>query len=137
MQKHLLAKGLTYGELTLEQHLIDTENAALAIFKDRILDNWCRFFKVKDTKIFIKHLRIAALFHDIGKANAEFDALVRGGKKQKQALRHEWVSAFVLHLPSVRSWLQKKSDLDLEIITKKGDFDSGSPLLKEKKVILI
>ena len=117
MQKHLLAKGLTYGELTLEQHLIDTENAALAIFKDRILDNWCRFFKVKDTKIFIKHLRIAALFHDIGKANAEFDALVRGGKKQKQALRHEWVSAFVLHLPSVRSWLQKKSDLDLEIIT--------------------
>jgi CRISPR-associated endonuclease/helicase Cas3 len=116
MQKQLLAKSLTYGELTLEQHLIDTENAALAIFKDRILDNWCRFLKVKDTKIFIKHLRIAALFHDIGKANAEFDALVRGGKKQKQALRHEWVSAFVLHLPSVRSWLEK-SDIDLEIIT--------------------
>lgn len=116
MQQKLLAKGTTYGELTLEQHLKDTEKAVLAIFKGRILKNWCRFFKVKDEQQFLKYLRIAALFHDIGKANAEFYLLVQGGKKFKQTLRHEWISALILHLPTVRQWLEP-SKLDLEVIT--------------------
>ncbi|AUT04614.1 CRISPR-associated helicase/endonuclease Cas3 (plasmid) [Nostoc sp. CENA543] len=116
MPEKLLAKGLTYGELTLEQHLIDTEKAALSVFKDRILRNWCRFFKVRDSDRFLLHLRIAALFHDIGKANTDFQIAVH--RQSKQALRHEWISAFILHLPAVRQWLQSsKFDLDLEIIT--------------------
>lgn len=114
--KKLLAKGRTYGELTLEQHLNDTETAVLAIFKHRILKNWCRFFKVKNEEKFLKHLQIAALFHDIGKANAEFDMLVQGQKKFKQTLRHEWISALILHVPNVRKWLEP-SGLDLEVIT--------------------
>lgn len=118
--KPLLAKPrTTYGELTLEQHLIDTESAAIAIFKGRILENWCRFFQVKDAKRFLIHLRIAALFHDIGKANQEFytsaDTNYWGNK---QTLRHEWLSALILHLPNVREWLQaSKLNLDLEVIT--------------------
>ena len=103
--------------LTIEQHLTDTKDAALAIFKGRILFNWCRFFRVKDTKKFLLHLKIAALFHDIGKANPEFEAAVHKKLKQ-QTLRHEWLSALILHLPSVRSWLaSSKLDLDLEVIT--------------------
>lgn len=116
MSKPLLAKGLKHGELPLEQHLVDTETAAKAIFKSRILRNWCRFFRVTDADWFLQHLQIACLFHDVGKANAEFDSLVRGNKPFKQTLRHEWLSALVLHLPSVRSWLEK-SELDLEVIT--------------------
>ena len=65
------------------------------------------------------HLRIAALFHDIGKANQEFctsaDTNYWGNK---QTLRHEWLSALILHLPNVREWLQKSElNLDLEVIT--------------------
>lgn len=115
MPKQLLAKSRKYGELTLKQHLIDTEDAALAIFKGRILQNWCRFFRVGNTEQFLTHLRIAALFHDIGKANAEFYAAVTGSQK-KQALRHEWISALILHLPIVRAWLAP-SGLNLEVIT--------------------
>ena len=116
MPKQLLAKGLKYGELLLNQHLLDTETAAKVIFKGRILRNWCRFFRVNDPHLFLIHLQIACLFHDIGKANVEFDALVRGNKRFQQTLRHEWLSALILHLPSVRSWLEK-SELDLEVIT--------------------
>lgn len=113
----LLAKSLISGRspLTLEQHLKDTENAVIAIFKYRILNNWCRFFKIQNPDIFLIHLRIAALFHDIGKANQEFDSLIKG-KKRDQALRHEWISALILHLPNMRQWL-KPSQLDLDIIT--------------------
>jgi CRISPR-associated endonuclease/helicase Cas3 len=101
-------------KLTLEQHLLDTEKAALFIFKDRILQNWCRFFKVCDANKFLRHLQIAALFHDIGKANAEFYAAVTGSR-ETQTLRHEWFSALILHLKSVRAWLEP-SGLDLEAI---------------------
>ncbi|RCJ25728.1 CRISPR-associated protein Cas3 [Nostoc sp. ATCC 43529] len=119
MQQQLLAKSPKQnGEiLTIEKHLTDTENAVVAIFKQRILLNWCRFFGVKDAKKFILNLRIAALFHDLGKANAEFDAAVNKKLKQ-QTLRHEWLSALILHLPNLRSWLaSSKLDLDLEVIT--------------------
>ncbi|MEM8672247.1 MAG: CRISPR-associated helicase Cas3' [Cyanobacteria bacterium P01_G01_bin.67] len=116
MAKKLLAKG-NYKELSLEQHLIDTEIAARAIFKDRILDNWCRFFRVKDKERFLLLLRIAELFHDLGKANKEFQDMVEG-KKEKQTLRHEWLSALILHCPNVRQWLAASSlDLDIDIIT--------------------
>lgn len=117
-QKELWAKSKIpeRNPLLLIQHLIDTDKAGLAIFKGRILKNWCRFFKVKDRQRFLKHLRITKLFHDIGKGNEEFDLLVKGNKKVKQALRHEWISALILHIPSVRQWLEP-SELDLEIIT--------------------
>ncbi|KYC43859.1 CRISPR-associated protein Cas3 [Scytonema hofmannii PCC 7110] len=117
MLKQLLAKRpKTDGtKLSLKQHLIDTDDAALAIFKGRMLQNWCRFFRVRDPQKFLIHLRIAALFHDMGKANAEFYAAVQGSR-EKQTLRHEWFSAFILHLPKVRNWLAT-SGLDLEVIT--------------------
>lgn len=122
MSQKLLAKSkFNHKELTLEQHLQDTETACLAIFRGRILDNWCRFFKVTDKDRFLLLLRIACLFHDIGKANLEFVQLVSGGKKFKQTFRHEWISAFILHCPNVKEWFGTSNlDLDLEIITANG-----------------
>ncbi|MGD1909406.1 MAG: CRISPR-associated helicase Cas3' [Rivularia sp. (in: cyanobacteria)] len=121
MPKQLWAKSsrkLDGERLTLKQHLIDTDDAAQKIFIGRILQNWCRFFKVSDIERFLIHLRIAALFHDIGKANQEFYTLIEKNTGEKQTLRHEWISALLLHLPSVRAWLAASElQLDLEVIT--------------------
>jgi CRISPR-associated endonuclease/helicase Cas3 len=109
----LLAK--SKPELSLEKHLRDAEEAASAIFADRILSNWCRFFKTEPAQ-FLLHVKVAALFHDVGKANEEFQTLCRDRKLFTQALRHEWLSALILHLPAMRSWLSKSPDLDFEVV---------------------
>lgn len=137
----LLAKS-KYGEriVTLQEHLSDTEKSARQIFRldGRWGQNWCRFFKLisnEEQQKFILNLRVAALFHDIGKANAEFYQAVTG--KGDQTFRHEHISALILHLPQVRSWLNHQP-LDVEVITAavlshhlkasdKGERQWGSP----------
>lgn len=59
------------------------------------------------------------MFHDVGKANQEFyTAADTNYWGNKQTLRHEWLSALILHLPDVRHWLQESElKLDLEVIT--------------------
>lgn len=126
--------------VTLQEHLSDTEKSARQIFRldGRWGQNWCRFFKLineEEKKKFLLNLRVAALFHDIGKANEEFYNAVTEG--YHQTFRHEHISALILHLPQVRSWLQC-SNLDVEVITaavlshhlkasEKGDWQWGSP----------
>jgi len=52
----------------------------------------------------------AALLHDIGKANGQFQRMVRGDKAI-QALRHEWVSLdILLRYPELDRWLFPTSD---------------------------
>ncbi len=106
--------------VTLQRHSFETEEAALRLFSTsgRWGRSWARFFRIEpsDTERMLLNLRVAGLFHDIGKANADFDAMVRG-KAVAQCLRHEHLSALVLHLPSVRAWLRQSSALDLEVIT--------------------
>ncbi len=60
---------------------------------------------------------MAALFHDIGKANEDFFNAVSQSGYTQQTLRHEHISTLVLHLPEVRSWLATNPLLDLEVIT--------------------
>src|SRR5262245_16654749 len=85
-------------ELSLQRHLRDTEDAAQYIFRldRRWGQNWCRFFKLNDDEIqkrFLLNLRIAGLFHDIGKANEEFyRAVTSGSAFVTQTLRHEHIS---------------------------------------------
>lgn len=120
----LLAKSRRQGkeEITLQRHLFETEQAAEQIFRlnGRWGQNWCRFFKLNRLELqekFLLHLRLAALFHDIGKANDDFYSAVTSPKFFQQTLRHEHLSALLLHLPEVRSWLQQNRLLDLEVIT--------------------
>jgi CRISPR-associated endonuclease/helicase Cas3 len=120
----LLAKSRRQGkeEITLQRHLFETEQAAEQIFRlnGRWGQNWCRFFKLNGIEMqekFLLHLRLAALFHDIGKANEDFYFAVKSPKFFQQTLRHEHLSALLLHLPEVRSWLQQNRLLDLEVIT--------------------
>jgi CRISPR-associated endonuclease/helicase Cas3 len=119
----LLAKIQRQGRpaLTLHQHSLDTETAATRLFRldGRLGRNWCRFFRIptEQRARFLLHLRIAALFHDLGKANEEFYAVVSRTVGRTQTLRHEHLSALILHLPEVRRWLATNNQLDLEVIT--------------------
>ena len=119
----LLAKSKREGRiLSLEQHLLDTEQAAVLIFRvdGRWGRNWCRFFGLRNREIqekFLLNLRIAALFHDLGKANEDFYRAVTHAAFVQQSLRHEHISALLLHLPGVRGWLAHNAALDLEVIT--------------------
>lgn len=52
-----------------------------------------------------------ALLHDLGKANHHFQRLVREGPNPSQALRHEWISLFVvLDNPALDGWLFLEGD---------------------------
>lgn len=123
MPAYLLAKSQKQGlpPLQLEQHLLDTEGAAGKTFRlDRRWGrNWCRFFRLAESEQagFLLNLRVAALFHDLGKANEGFYSAVTSPQFVQQPLRHEHLSALILHLPKVRAWLSSKGNLDLEVIT--------------------
>lgn len=118
----LLAKRPVPGaEVTLGRHLLDSEACAAQIFapSERWGRAWRRFFRLSqnDAEGFLLHVRLAALFHDLGKANEEFQRAVRGAGVVQSA-RHEHLSALVLCLPEVRSWLgsgAKSIDLDAVI----------------------
>jgi CRISPR-associated endonuclease/helicase Cas3 len=77
-----------------------------------------RFFKLKSEQheTFLLNLRIAALFHDIGKANEGFqDAMAAKGFKA-QSLRHEHLSALLLCLPSIGAWLSANASVDVDVV---------------------
>lgn len=119
--KILLAKSKRSERiLTLEKHLLETEAASVHIFHNtRWGRNWCRFFKIyteKDQKRFLLNLRVAALFHDLGKANEDFLKAVSQNGFYQQSIRHEHLSALILQLPEIIQWLSKNSELDLDVI---------------------
>ncbi len=124
LPEQLLAKSKRGDRtITLEEHLRDTEACATQIFRldGRWGQNWCRFFKIQGKEAqekFLLNLRVAALFHDIGKANEDFYAAVSSLGFKPQTLRHEHLSALVLCLPEVRSWLAPpQKNLDVDVIT--------------------
>jgi CRISPR-associated endonuclease/helicase Cas3 len=122
--EYLLAKSPKLGRkpVTLEQHLQDAAHCAAQIFRldGRWGQNWCRFFQIQGAQAqeqFLLNLQVAALFHDLGKANEDFYAAVSQPGFIQQTIRHEHISALILCLPEVRSWLVQDSRLDTDIIT--------------------
>lgn len=142
----LLAKSPRHGRepITLEEHLQDTALCAAQIFRldGRWGRNWCRFFQInnqEDQEKFLLNLQVAALFHDLGKANEDFYQAVSKPGFLPQTIRHEHLSALVLCLPDVRSWLANNPRLDADVITAavlshhlKASKDSKSVKDKEK-----
>ncbi len=118
----LLAKSSRLRVLSLETHSTDTETAGAQIFR---LDGrwgraWLRFFKLEagQQDAFLLNLRIAGLFHDLGKANEDFQNLMNAGfSAQPQTLRHEHISALVLALPAMRAWLSANPMVDLDVVS--------------------
>lgn len=124
LPKQLLAKSPKPGRkpVTLEQHLQDAAQCAAQIFRldGRWGQNWCRFFRIQGSEAqeqFLLNLQVAALFHDLGKANEDFYAAVSQPGFTQQTVRHEHISALILCLPEVRSWLSQDTRLDADIIT--------------------
>jgi CRISPR-associated endonuclease/helicase Cas3 len=106
--------------LTLLQHLRDTEQAASELFRDRTRwsRSYLRFFRLTaaDYPRFLLNLRLAGLFHDIGKANEDFQAAMAARGFKAQSLRHEHLSALLLCEPTVSSWLEGGVDVDVDVI---------------------
>lgn len=108
--------------LTLLEHSLDTEEAAAELFapESRFARNFCRFFGIQDPAErarLVLNLRVAGLFHDIGKANEHFQRAVTRPGSPPQTVRHEHLSALVLCLQPVRAWLAGNLALDVDAIT--------------------
>lgn len=106
--------------LSLKDHLRETDEAACAVFdpKKRQVRQFLRFFKLTpaDYKDFRLHLRLSALAHDIGKANADFQAALTSTGFLKQEYRHEHLSALFLCEPSIWKWMSS-GGVDMDVVT--------------------
>jgi CRISPR-associated endonuclease/helicase Cas3 len=124
MLDKILAKTPVQGrEITLSEHAATIRDAARYLFgstdqSTRLGQSWCRFFRLEPEQfpVFLVNLQLAALFHDLGKANNGFQASLR--HQGEQAIRHEHLSALLLYLEPMREWLSHhtESGTDLEIV---------------------
>jgi CRISPR-associated endonuclease/helicase Cas3 len=106
---------------TLLDHSTEVLAAAETMFCDG--DNhsalgsaWLRFFRLDAQRWpqFRASLTASALLHDIGKANDGFQGAMSRG--EEQILRHEHLSALILSLPAMRSWLATNPLIDVEAV---------------------
>ena len=106
--------------LPLHRHLRDADEAAQRLFRpgSRWAAAFLRFFKLDPSEHarFLLHLRVAALFHDLGKANQSFLEAVLAPGYVAQVARHEHLSALVLSHAAVAQWLAGNPDLDQDTI---------------------
>ncbi|MGE0681648.1 MAG: CRISPR-associated endonuclease Cas3'', partial [Candidatus Binatia bacterium] len=61
---------------------------------------------------FRRTVLLAAFCHDLGKANDQFQAMVRGQRQNKQAIRHEALSLLIVQETQLRAWLTAASGND-------------------------
>jgi CRISPR-associated endonuclease/helicase Cas3 len=52
-----------------------------------------------------REIRVAALLHDLGKANDHFQGMIWGSRPYPQAIRHEAVSFWIATRPEIREWI--------------------------------
>ena len=97
----------------LPRHLFDVVRCSIAILA-ATRDYQLRAFGLDPGVVgdrFGRIVVIAAACHDLGKANSHFQPLVHAtsrpdGQRIKQAVRHEWISWFMLQQEEMRSWIQ-------------------------------
>jgi CRISPR-associated endonuclease/helicase Cas3 len=122
MTERLLAKSgkPIRPERTLTGHTAAVLRAVEALFianggPSRLALSWLRFFCLAagDFARFLRHLRIAAVTHDLGKANDGFQAAVH--QCGEQVVRHEHLSGLLLFDKAILDWL-RQSNVDACII---------------------
>jgi CRISPR-associated endonuclease/helicase Cas3 len=94
---------------TVESHCRDVHRAALALWHS--LEDDLATALEADKTLLRTELRplllLAALLHDLGKANSAFQRLVQGNREKRQPVRHEILSALVISDPSfLGPWLR-------------------------------
>lgn len=119
----LQAKSWNYGlgslpdSIYLPCHLMDVVKCAIAI-SAATQDAQLRAFGVDPDEFkqrFTTLLTVAAACHDLGKANNHFQQVVRdtqlgNGQPTKQAVRHEWISWYLLQQDDMSSWVKSCFD---------------------------
>jgi CRISPR-associated endonuclease/helicase Cas3 len=95
---------------TVESHCKDVHRAAVALW-DAVEADLASALQLDIDKL-RSELRplyfIAALLHDIGKANSSFQRLVRGNREKRQPVRHEILSALLVSGESfLGQWLSE------------------------------
>jgi CRISPR-associated endonuclease/helicase Cas3 len=55
---------------------------------------------------FRREIKLAALLHDLGKANDHFQEMIQGETTRRQGLRHEAVSYWIARRPEMRDWVR-------------------------------
>lgn len=122
MPSRLLAKRPSAGvEVTLPSHALAVSQAARALFGQPgaptpLGERWLRFFGVgaEHAARFHAHVLLASVLHDIGKANAGFQAAVTG--RGEQVFRHEHLSGLLLWEPTLRGWLVSGDGIVPEVV---------------------
>lgn len=121
MSAILHAKSPCEGKLvTLPDHSKSVLDAVRSLFgheRPTALGlSWLRFFGLTEDEFrpFIINLSMAAIFHDLGKANNGFQAVV--SRNGMQVIRHEHLSALILWLPEMRKWIESCVAAMFEII---------------------
>jgi CRISPR-associated endonuclease/helicase Cas3 len=79
---------------------------------------WLRFLRLPDSAFasFWQHGLAACALHDLGKANEDFQQLVRHKLKEPQRIRHEHLSGLFLFHPSCQQWLETQTELSLPLL---------------------
>jgi len=122
LEAPILAKQPSGGRvITLPEHSRSVVRATEAIFGSpphlsTLGSRWLRFHGLDDSHglPFLQNLRLAAVFHDLGKANSGFqEALSRTGD---QVFRHEHLSALLLWEPPFRSWLSQGKAVNPNVV---------------------
>lgn len=126
--KHLLAKSSADPDDPPEAAtLVGHTKAVLASFQVMFGETdttpsllgrqWLHFFKLAedDFPAFWQNGLLACLFHDLGKANQDFQNMVRG-RRGGQLVRHEHLGAVFLMCPELREWFQKTPGVAQDIV---------------------
>ncbi|OQW34295.1 MAG: hypothetical protein A4E19_02205 [Nitrospira sp. SG-bin1] len=124
MLEKILAKSpVGSREITLSEHVATVRDAVVYLFGSteqptRLGREWVRFFRLQPSQFqeFLLNLKLAAIFHDLGKANDGFQKAIR--RVGTQAIRHEHLSALLLYSDPMRTWLSDRRSLgvDVEIV---------------------
>ncbi|WP_417734140.1 CRISPR-associated helicase Cas3' [Rosistilla oblonga] len=91
--------------IMLNGHLADVYRSAVEILAGSAIDQLAAFgLDASWREQFEQVVSVAAAIHDLGKANAQFQAMLRGAR-EKQAIRHEWLTFWIAEQPAIKQWL--------------------------------
>lgn len=109
----LLAKSVNKkgDKISIKDHSLKVYEMIDLLYKEnsRAKESWLRFFNItkQNEESFFQHLRVAALLHDIGKANEDFQKAINNPGSINQSIRHEHISALTISFPKIKEWLIK------------------------------
>ena len=92
---------------TLVAHVLDVLETAQAVLSATGNDSLLSVGLSPDwASALTRAVRLSLFLHDLGKANSHAQRMLSRHVPQPQALRHEWISAWLpLHIPDLNSWL--------------------------------